>query len=206
MNEQRKSDLELVQACLGGDKSAWSRIVESYQQHVQYTVIQTLRRYGARRSAQRVEDLVSGIFLKIVEDDFRRLKTYSGRATLKTWLRSMTTNTTIDFLRKKRELLLIDDEDTHLPCGQSHKTPESIAIDRDLVSCFAQLMEELNDADRCFLELFYVEGRDFDEIADELETSTGALYARKHRLTGRLEDLAREFGVLEDFSFERSAG
>lgn len=204
MNEQRRRDHALAQRCASGCRAAWSAIIEDSRPHLRFTVLQTLQRYNARRSDAQVEDLVAKIQLRIAEDDFRRLRSYSGRSTLKTWLRTLAVNTTIDFLRKKREILTIDDEELGSPEPIDHASPEDAAMHRQLLEQLARLTHQLNDDDRLFLTLHFVEQRSFAEIAERMNKSPASLYARKHRLTERLRGLAAEHGLAEDFRWDET--
>lgn len=205
MNEQRQQDYELVQRCVGGSQSAWAQIAADHERHIRFTVIQTLRRYGARSNDARVEDLASRILFGIVEDDFRRLRTYSGRASLKTWLRTLASNTTIDFLRKKKELLWVDDEYQSPGEPESSDSPEAAVIDADLLTSLSRVIAELNEEDAMFLRLFYLEELSFEAIGERMGKSAASLYARKHRLIDRVRDIAEELGVIDDFRWGRTA-
>ena len=89
--------------CLDGHSWAWDAFVARYAPAILATVQHVLRTYSSSASRQTSEDLVQDVFVKLIDKDFRLLRTYdSDRASLKTWLTIVARSTTIDSLRRKR--------------------------------------------------------------------------------------------------------
>ncbi|MHC5003565.1 MAG: RNA polymerase sigma factor [Planctomycetota bacterium] len=91
-----------LEACIAGDKQAWDRLVERCAPVIYATVRRTLgRREGP--GPVEVEDCVQDVFIRIVRDDFRLLRTYDPeRAQLTTWLALVARSVAIDQLRRRR--------------------------------------------------------------------------------------------------------
>ncbi|MFT6400067.1 MAG: DNA-directed RNA polymerase specialized sigma24 family protein, partial [Bradymonadia bacterium] len=100
--EQRQLDRALVDACIAGSSPAWARLVEENREHVRFAIRRTAKRYGASANDDFIEDLESALFLRLVVDDFRRLRLYRGDASLRGWLKVLAVNCTVDALRKRR--------------------------------------------------------------------------------------------------------
>lgn len=94
---------KILSQCLQGQKWAWDAFVDKYAPLIFSAVQRLLHIHGLPNAQQTTEDLTQDVFLKLISNDFRLLRTYdSSRASLATWLTIITRSTTIDFLRRKR--------------------------------------------------------------------------------------------------------
>jgi RNA polymerase sigma-70 factor (ECF subfamily) len=81
------SDLELTKRCCQGDDNAWSTFIDRYSSSLAAAVEQVLRTYGqAHVPRETVEDLIEEVFLELVRDNYRALRVFEGRASLRTYL------------------------------------------------------------------------------------------------------------------------
>jgi RNA polymerase sigma factor (sigma-70 family) len=85
-------DGELVAAALAGDEQAFAHLVERCRAPLQ------LHCYRMLGSLQDAEDLVQETFLRA----WRRLSTFQGRSTFRTWLYRIATNACLDFLDRQQ--------------------------------------------------------------------------------------------------------
>ncbi len=194
------ADLALVRGCVEGDRARWQELFERYETTIEVAVRHTLQLYGVHPAPEFVEDLQADIAVALVKDDFRRLRSYSGRCRLGAWLKVVAGNHTIDALRKRRPTLSLSDEG---PVGHAlRKTltdtaplPDD-AIERlAQVKALADLFEVLPPEDRRFVELFFEQGLSFEAVALEMGATVGAVYARKNRVRKRLMAQVRALGL-----------
>ena len=92
-----------LEACIGGDKRAWDAFVDRWAGIIHAAVGRAF--HGGRGAAARaeVEDTVQDVFLRLIKDDCRLLRSYdANRASLSTWLTLVARSTAIDRLRRKR--------------------------------------------------------------------------------------------------------
>ena len=92
-----------LDACIRGDKHAWDAFVDRWAGVIHAAVQRSFQ--GGRSVAARaeVEDTVQDVFLRLVKDDCRLLRSYdANRASLSTWLTLVARSTAIDRLRRKR--------------------------------------------------------------------------------------------------------
>ncbi len=93
------NDTELARRCAGGDPSAWDELVG---RHVEAVFRAVARVLGGDADA---EDVVQTVFLKLLDENGRRLRTYQGRSRLSTWLVAVARREALDHLeRRKRPL------------------------------------------------------------------------------------------------------
>ena len=99
-NESRREDASqsslqdemYVNKALEGDQRAYQKLTEKYRRPLQYHVTKMVK------ESEQVEDLVQEAFIKA----FKNLDSYNSSYAFSTWLYRITTNHTIDYLRKKK--------------------------------------------------------------------------------------------------------
>ena len=198
---KHKEDWALVQDCISGDRARWAALFLRYETTIEIAVRQTLQTHGAHAPAHRVEDIQGDIAVALVKHDFRKLRSYSGRCRLGAWLKVVASHHTIDTLRKQRPGLSLNADTEASEALRNTLTDGSLAPDEALAwrhraEMLRSLYDELHDEDRRFVALFFEQDLGFDEIAGIMETSVGAVYARKNRVRKKLMRLARgRFGV-----------
>ena len=198
--DRYRGDWQLVRDCMSGDRGRWLELLETHEATIHHAIINTFRLRGLRVSQDRVSDIQADIFLRLVKDDFRKLSRYSGRCKLSHWLKVVTGNYVIDVLRQRRPSVSLDDTDSSssrairtslLSRGPS---PERALTLRRQREAFWEMCEELSESDRRFIELHIRRELSFDEIAQEMQTTVGAVYARKNRVRKKLREFALERG------------
>jgi len=178
------SDSELVAAVAAGDADAvLARIVPAYRRKV-YALA-----WSIVHDAALAEDVAQDVFVRV----WRALPSYDGRAQFSTWLYTITRNTAISALRRRRPALSISDEPTLLEAeaalaAQSDDAPgadASAAESRRLAAAIATLPERQQQV----IALFYMQERSYEEVAEMLAMPLGTVKTLLHRARARLEQL-----------------
>lgn len=193
----RQRDRALVDACIAGSADAWADIVALHHDAVRFAIIRTLHVHRYAAPDHLVEDLEAALFLRLVVDDFRRLRQFRAQSTLKSWLKVLAANATIDHLRKRRNTVSTDPQeglDLHDPA------PSALAhLERkELLERLRNFWGTLPQADAEFVALYFVQELPFDEIAQTLGATPAALYARKNRIRKRLLEFAETEGWFDE--------
>lgn len=89
-----KTDSELIASYIEGDAQALQSLVERYMDDV----------YSFARGLVRDEDVAEDIAQESFVKAWKKIRTFRTEANFKTWLFTITRNTALDFLRKKKEL------------------------------------------------------------------------------------------------------
>jgi RNA polymerase sigma-70 factor, ECF subfamily len=196
-------DLEFLQICLKGDKQAWAEFILRYSRLIYNYIYSVLSVNGRSLSTEQVEDIFQELFHVLIKDNYRKLATYRGKngCSLASWLRQVTINFTIDYLRKLRPTVSIDAQ-----------TEEGFSLGDTLQDLSADAIEFLNSQDKrrtlgeCigllevdeqyFLELLLNQGLTLDEIKDYLKVTRGAVDMRKSRILQKLQDCFKKKGFL----------
>jgi len=168
-------------ACLRGEKRAWDALVERVAPIVLAAVRRTLRGFGASHAESDAEDVAQEVFVRLVKDDFRLLRTYDpSRAALSTWLTLVARSVTIDQLRRRRlPTVPLDEAAAHsapTPPPASSQALQELAVPPDLLSPRQQLV----------LKLLFEDDLSVEEAARTLGVEAQTVRSTKHKAIEKL--------------------
>ncbi|MFT2091701.1 RNA polymerase sigma factor [Paraglaciecola sp. 2405UD69-4] len=168
-----KSDEQLIAKALQGNKKAWISLLKRYEKQVY--------NYGLRMTGKNEDalDLMQEVFISV----FRNLASYRNDGSFRSWLFKIAHFRCIEFYRRKKPMLGIDDAPEEA-CGDI-SAAETIAINQKNEQLI-KAMQQLPLAQKTVVELKFFGQFTFDEIA--LQTGMSANTA-KSRLYGALAKL-----------------
>src|SRR6056297_1883662 len=185
-NESRREDAsqislqdeKYVNQALEGDQRAYQKLTEKYRRPIQFHVTKTVK------ESEKVEDLVKEAFIKA----FKNLESYNSSYAYSTWLYRITTNHTIDYLRKEKLKTTSIDKPIKTREGEmSFELPDDYAeTDRQIIrkqrkKIITHAIENLPDKYRQVIEMRHIEELSYQEIADELDLPLGTVKAHIFR-------------------------
>lgn len=199
-------DLEFVQRCVKGDKLAWDEFVEKYSRLIYHYIRSTLKVKGSLLTQENIEELFQGLFLGLIKDNFRKLKSFKARngCSLATWLRQVAVNYTLDYIRKSRPTLSLEEGSEagwykeELFIDGSGAMVEAI-YDKERFGRLKECIDGLGNDDRYFLELHINKGLQLEDLKRHFKISRPAIDMRKMRIIERLRDCFRGKGFALDF-------
>src|ERR1041384_436077 len=106
--DQKLDEEKHLAAARSGDPEQFSQLTEPYRRELQ---VHCYRILGSLHDA---EDLVQETFLRA----WKRLDTYEGRASFRSWLYKIATNACLDYLDQQRSRRLLPN--VSLPCADPH--------------------------------------------------------------------------------------
>jgi RNA polymerase sigma-70 factor (ECF subfamily) len=174
------------------DADRFEVFVREYQDMVFATAVRLLG------NPAEAEDVAQTVFLRA----FQRFAALSTSATAAGWLKTVTTNLSLNHLSRYRarwqffsEIDRPDDEE-----GYAARLPSASSVERDLErgdehARLERAVRDLPDHQRVPLVLFHFDGMSYQEIASTLGVSLGKVKTDIHR--GR-ECLRKELSVLDE--------
>jgi RNA polymerase sigma factor (sigma-70 family) len=199
-------DLRFVQACVKGDKQSWNEFLSRYSRLIYNYIYSVLAVKGLSLSTEQVEDIFQEIFYSLIKDNYKKLATYQGKngCSLASWLRQVTINFTIDYLRKLKPMVSIDVEiEEGLSLKDILKDLSAGAVEflsnQDKRKTLQDCVDSLEPAEQYFMELFLNQGLNLEQIKECLKINRGAVDMRKGRILQKLQDCFKNKGFKLDF-------
>lgn len=185
-NESRREDASqsslqdeiYVNKALEGDQRAYQQLTEKYRRPLEFHVTKMVK------ETEQVEDLVQEAFIKA----FKNLESYNSSYAFSTWLYRITTNHTIDYLRKKKLKTTSIDKPIKTREGEmSFELPDEQAeTDRAIIrkqrkKIITHAINNLPEKYRQVIEMRHIEELSYQEIADQLDLPLGTVKAHIFR-------------------------
>jgi RNA polymerase sigma-70 factor, ECF subfamily len=176
-SDQLEADQEIISRVLNGHRDEFSVLIGRYSDPLYRHAL------GMTGSPDVAEDILQTSFIKA----YHHLSEVRGR--FDAWVFRIVANGCKDWLKNIRRTHLSYDEDDQ---PSAYQTPEE-ELDRtelrsDLDTALASLAPSLREA----FVMKHVEGRSYEEMADLLATTVGALKMRVHRAREALQALLEE--------------
>ena len=184
------SDTQLLRRVLRQDEQAWTEFMRRFRPLIFRCISKVVGRYDAVLSSADPDEIFGEVLLAVVRDDFRKLRLWDSRrgTKLSSWLGMIATNTAYDYLRGTARRPILDRIDG-IPdiFDPAERSPLDEILEQERRAELNQLLSDYSDKDRTFVALYYAQGLDAEEVADEMGISVKTVYSKKHKLLTRLQ-------------------
>ena len=156
-------DEVLIEKTLAGSLECFDVLMQRYQKDV-FAVAR-----GYTRSVDDALDICQNVFLKV----YRKLDTFAGRSSFKTWLVSITNREGLNWVRtrsRKDPTNLVDLESLSAASGHDQ---ESVILEDERLQRVLDGLQVLNQRSRLAVILRYFRDMPIREVAEVLECSEG---------------------------------
>jgi RNA polymerase sigma factor (sigma-70 family) len=173
-----KADLSIVHRAMGGDQKAFQELFEKYEQPLYFHILKIVR------DREIIQDMLQEIFLKA----FDNIASYNPDYAFSTWLYRITTNHSIDYLRKKRLKTMSLDEPIQTKDGimsmevadEDSQTDEKVMRDQR-TRILLEALDSLPDKYREIIRMRHMDELSYQEISDLLDLPLGTVKAHIFR-------------------------
>ncbi len=189
----------LLEKILSGDKQSYDEFVRKYTKLIYSSIYRTLELKGYKISDDLVDDLHQEVFLSLIDNDFKKLRTFQWKrdCSLATWLGVVTRNFVLNFIRndaKRRNITKSLDEEmgeekenSLLDTIKDESPSIKETMDKEsTIGLLNKHMERLDVTERTILYMSYVQNIPLEEIARILGKSEDAVFMQKKRLIANL--------------------
>lgn len=164
----------LINRILAGDREEYAKLVDKYKSYA-FTIA-----FKIINDRPEAEEVAQDAFVKA----FHYLKTFNKQAKFSTWLYRIVFNTAISYKRKnKQKFESIENAIIEHP----QRTDQDLEKD-DKRIFVTRAMNQLLDADRLAIQLYYLQEFTLEEVAAMMDQNINTTKVRVHRARARLAD------------------
>ena len=195
------SDEDLMMACRRGDMSAFELLVRRYQDALVNYIHHIINDY------HRAEDLAQETFLRV----FKSASRYEPKASFKSWLYTIATNLSKNEIRNRNRRNtyfiadLIEEGETVYDSGFMADTryqPDILYEKKERQQLIRKALNQLPENQRLALTLVTYQELSYEEIAEVLKCSLGAVKSLIHRARQNMKKLLIKAGIGEGVNAE----
>jgi RNA polymerase sigma-70 factor (ECF subfamily) len=167
----------LIERCRTGEDAAFAELIERYK-HLVYGLV-----YRLVADRSQVDDLAQEVFLKI----HRGLPYFRGEARLSTWIYRIVQNVCFRERARRPASLPLDagDERRRIEPGR----PDGAFADLELRDRLEKAIAQLPDQYRLLIAAHYLDGVQYEALAESLNMPLGTVKTHLYRAKKRLREL-----------------
>ena len=174
-----KTDEQMVEAVKGGRRKGQDLMVGRYGQEVFAMIVRQVT------DVMDAQELTQDTFLRA----FNHIDSYDPhKASLSTWLCRIAYRLMLDFLKRRRPMIIpIEDSQVWQTDISDEQLEAELSTGNEERICrLEQLMDDLPPDERLLLTLHYFENRSLDECAFIMDATSHALANRLYRIRKKL--------------------
>jgi len=157
------SEKSQIEKAINGNARAWETLVKKHEKRIFNT---SLRLTGSQDDAL---DLTQEVFFEV----YRKLGQFQHRSSFATWVKKISYGKSIDFLRRNKVSMELDENDL-----VETETPYTKLVQDEKNQSVLKYLKNLPTEQRIILELKFFQGLTFQEISEETDLSTNTIKSR----------------------------
>ncbi|HSW81649.1 MAG TPA: RNA polymerase sigma factor [Candidatus Saccharimonas sp.] len=165
------NEIQRITRILNGDSELYGELIDRYKTGLYYHCFTIICDEDA------AEDIAQETFITA----YRNLKKYDQKHAFSTWLYKIATRKAIDHLRKRRTVPL--QEQTLATITSTQPGPDRSAVYREMQDAVNNLRPKYRSA----INLYYWQGKSYDDIATIMGTSVSSIKVWLHRAKQQLK-------------------
>ena len=175
----------LVEQARQGSEKAFNELYYTYKETIWWTAFKIVKNIDV------ADDIVSMVFTKA----FTKLDTYTQHISFEMWLKTITLNTAIDYIRRNKKEQLnsyIDDEDNTIQLQELDRSPEENYINQQNVEIVKDCMSRLRKRHRDLIQM-KLDGLTYQQIAEKLAMPEATVKGSLNKARQRLKELFNNY-------------
>jgi RNA polymerase sigma-70 factor, ECF subfamily len=194
ISADREQELGLLRSMVAGEAWAWREFQARYERLIFRCITRVTARFSTRVNAEDVREIYATLLMQLLNNDMHKLRSFDPERGNRfgSWIGLLAINATYDHLRSIRR----DSNRTSLAEAETLRANEpdpfeSFAI-REQAHKVKGLLETFSLKDREFMELYFAQGLEPEEVAERMQISVKTVYSKKHKIQSRLETLVQK--------------
>lgn len=181
----KEEDKLLVEQARDGSEKAFTKLYNTYKKTVWFTA------YNVVHNTDVADDITSMVFTKV----YTKLDTYTHHISFEMWLKTITVNTAIDYIRRNKKEQLnnyIDEAESTIQLNGTDHSPEDKLIFQQNVDV---VMECISMLKKKYRDLIYarLDGKSYQQISEELAIPEATVKTCLNKARQRLKQLFNKY-------------
>ena len=160
-----EKEIAIIKSAQTGDPRAFNKLFNYYKPFVENLLNLYLKDMDEAR------DLTNEVFLKV----YQKLSKFTSYNSFGGWLRTLTKNTAIDYLRHKTEDLVLDDSESGIEPIEPSSEDEQLVVDKITYDWIIKEMDTLPPLYRDVCLLYYKDNLTVKQISEAKNIPKGTV-------------------------------
>ncbi|MFC2119270.1 RNA polymerase sigma factor [Bacteroidota bacterium] len=185
LSDKAQKDFQIIQRALEGDEKAFADLMGRYRDSIYFLLLKMVN------NKTDAEDLTIEAFGKA----FKNIGKYSPSYAFSTWLFKIATNNCIDFMRRKKSNISVDNQitgydiDSTTSLQSNYPGPDESLLKKEKIKFLHIVIEKLKPRYKTLIDLRYFKEYSYEEIADTLDLPLGTVKAQLFRARELLNNI-----------------
>lgn len=182
-------DRRLLQRCLNHEADAWHEFVDRFLGVIYHVIQHTAHMRSVPLQADEVDDLAADVMARFLENDFKVLRNFRGKASLATYLAVVARRVVVNYLARQaaiRKLKANRNHDTGEQPAQETPPEERVVNDEEV----RRLLDDLKDNEAELVRRYYLDHQSYRTISEELGIPENSIGPMLSRIRARLRKAA----------------
>lgn len=165
-------EIDLIKKAQAGNKPAFTRLFNMYKPFVDNLL------YTYIKDKDEARDITNIVFLKVHE----KLSQFTNYSTFGGWLRILTKNVAIDYLRTVKPNYSLQSDTTMCQTDEEYDDAENSYINKMTYEKIVEMFEHLPIWYKDVCKLFYINNLSIVQISEALNMPKGTIKSDLHRI------------------------
>jgi len=182
------TDTQLIQKSLNGDQIALGKLIEMYQNQMYSVCLSILKK------PDEAQEAAQDTFIKM----HKSLHTFKEGSKFSSWLYKIAYRTSLDYLRKRKKTVDIEEVSFSLETGSSNQ--DDVMIQSELSNQLLRAISFLKAEEAGIIRMFYLEEMSIKELAESTGNSISNVKVKLFRGRKKLADIIKtKFKNIESY-------
>ena len=178
---------ELLRHCVQGDDAAKARFISRYGSFIRASIARKLNGYSTLPPVHGdVEDVYNEFLARLLDNQCRMLRQLTEVQRIEAWLMTAARNYTVDYVRRWASRMRGQVALAHEPAPVNTESPRQKAQEKERAELAHALMDLLGPADKLVVDLYFMHGLKYSEIAEVTGQNINTVAARLHRAKSKM--------------------
>lgn len=168
-------DRDLLRRCLLRQPGAWNDFVDRFLGLIYHVVHHTAHLRSTLLRPEDVEDLAAEVLLQIVANDYAVLRQFRGNASLATYLTVIARRICVHELTRRAAAREVQPTTPGPDLDEIEEEGLTKAQGLESLEEVEKLLGKLSGKEREVVRLYYLEGRNYEEISTELNVPVNTI-------------------------------